>query len=201
MVCEGERMRVWPSIIVLGIVTVLLTSLLNSHSYAQSSSTHLQVPSYRLRAAIVGAGGSLTSNTTYSMVGILGQQTSVGPTVNLYGGHIGGFLAMVSPPSLITDTGDFVVFRNALHGNSPNPFNPFTTIYFTLSTTQTIRLDVFDLRGMLVRQLESGERVAGTHNVRWDGSDANGQSVASGVYLYRLKTEQGSFVRRMLLLK
>ena len=194
-------MRVLPSIIVLGSIAVLLPALLTSRGHAQSSSTPLQDPIFRVRAAIVGSGGSSTANTTFSVVGVLGQQTPVGPAVNLSGGHIGGFFAMVSPPSIITDIEDFVVFRTTLHGNSPNPFNPFTTIYFTLSTTQKVQLNVYDLRGMLVRKLESGERAAGTHEVRWDGFDTSGQLVASGVYLYRLKTEQGAFVRRMLLLK
>jgi flagellar hook assembly protein FlgD len=69
---------------------------------------------------------------------------------------------------------------------SPNPFNPTTTIGFTVPAAAPVRLQVFDLRGRLVATLVDEELRAGQHEVIWTGSDASGREVPSGVYLSRL---------------
>ena len=76
----------------------------------------------------------------------------------------------------------------------PNPFNPSTTIRFSLPESAQVRLVVFDVLGREVRVLVDGTREAGTHEVVFDASDLPG-----GTYLYRLETPQGGFVRTMLL--
>jgi hypothetical protein len=89
--------------------------------------------------------------------------------------------------------------RLALHQNSPNPFNPSTTIEFELTRTGAARLDVFDVRGRRVRNLVQGALGAGTHSVVWDGRDARGDRAGSGIYFYRLDAEGASVVRKMVL--
>ena len=90
---------------------------------------------------------------------------------------------------------------DALYANYPNPFNPTTTIRFDLQRRGSVSLAVYDIRGTLVRTLVDDERGAGIHEATWDGRDARGRSVASGIYFYRL--EAGDFVRtrKMVLVK
>ena len=83
--------------------------------------------------------------------------------------------------------------------NYPNPFNPHTSIPFTLAAADAVRLQVYDLRGRLVRTLWDGPLAAGPHRLDWDGRNAAGRPVASGVYLYRL--EVGGQVHSRKLLK
>ncbi len=91
---------------------------------------------------------------------------------------------------------------NALAQNYPNPFNPQTTIAFSLAARTRVRVDVFDVSGALVRTLVDETREAGSHSdVRWDGTDAARQPVASGVYFYRLRAGDFSQTRKMVLLK
>ncbi len=88
-----------------------------------------------------------------------------------------------------------------LQGGRPNPFNPSTTITFTLARPMAVALDVLDLRGRLVRCLQTGVLPAGDHRARWDGRDAEGAAVAGGVYLARLSGEGASALTKLMLLK
>lgn len=88
-----------------------------------------------------------------------------------------------------------------LEQNVPNPFNPRTTIRFYLPARTDVHLDVFDVRGALVRRLAEGHYDSGAHRVDWDGTDKNGNAVASGFYVYRLVTDGRALSRKMMLLK
>ena len=85
--------------------------------------------------------------------------------------------------------------------NYPNPFNPQTTISFSLPDAEAVTLQVFDMRGRLVKNLVNGVRGAGEHHVLWDGADNGGRPVASGSYVYRLSSESFQLQRRMVLAK
>lgn len=91
----------------------------------------------------------------------------------------------------------------ALHGNAPNPFNPSTTIAFTIPAgpASEHRLDVYDARGRLVRQLGRGPLAAGRHEATWDGRDDAGAAVGAGVYLYRLEHGDRRLTGKMVLVK
>ncbi len=84
----------------------------------------------------------------------------------------------------------------ALSGNYPNPFNPTTTIRFDVPEASVVKLAVYDVLGRQVRLLVDGARAAGVHTVTFEASD-----LASGTYLYRLETPQGSFTQLMHLVK
>ncbi|MBZ0268661.1 T9SS type A sorting domain-containing protein [bacterium] len=73
-----------------------------------------------------------------------------------------------------------------LRGAWPNPFNPQTTIAFTLDDSQMVGLSVYDLNGRFVRLLDAGVRESGNHVVLWNGRDQAGAGVASGIYFVRL---------------
>jgi hypothetical protein len=91
--------------------------------------------------------------------------------------------------------------RPVLHGASPNPFNPATEISFTLPAESHVRLEIFDLRGRAVAQLVDGALAAGPHTVRWDGRDASGRALGSGVFLARLRWAGGQDATKLLLVK
>ena len=88
-----------------------------------------------------------------------------------------------------------------LHQNAPNPFNPATSIPFSLAEGGTVRLIVHDVLGRKVRTLVDGPRVAGKHTVAWDGRNDSGIPVSSGVYLYRLSSGGVTDTRRMTLVR
>ena len=89
----------------------------------------------------------------------------------------------------------------ALAQNYPNPFNPRTAIKFALPVATHVRLEVFNVLGQRVAVLKDEPMAAGRHEVTWDGANTHGKSVATGVYLYRLTTEQYTETRKMVLLK
>lgn len=91
--------------------------------------------------------------------------------------------------------------RDGLLGIQPNPFNPSTTVVFGLIEAQSVRIDVFNIQGELVRQLESGVRSAGRHEVAWNGRDNAGRSVASGVYVFVMSGERVQESMKAILLK
>jgi hypothetical protein len=91
--------------------------------------------------------------------------------------------------------------NNALRQNYPNPFNPETAIRFQLSGRQRVKLTVFNLQGNEVKTLVDDILEPGYHRTRWNGRDLAGGPAASGMYFYKLDTEDFSTVRRMVLLR
>jgi hypothetical protein len=88
-----------------------------------------------------------------------------------------------------------------LEQNHPNPFNPSTTIAYTIEETSNVVVGIYDAAGTLVTRLVQGQQTAGRHEVTWNGVDASGHAVGSGVYFYRLETNGGAGTRKMVLLK
>lgn len=74
----------------------------------------------------------------------------------------------------------------ALRPNLPNPFSAQTLIRFAMPEPGDARLTVYDVQGRMIKVLETGELSAGTHDVRWDGTNQSGSRVPGGIYLYRL---------------
>jgi hypothetical protein len=88
-----------------------------------------------------------------------------------------------------------------LFQNTPNPFNPVTTISFVLAETEQVSLSVYSPDGKLVVRLVDGVLPAGAKDVTWNGTNANGDFVGSGIYFYRLKAGKTTISRKMILLK
>jgi len=103
-------------------------------------------------------------------------------------------------PDLVTGAADSPAV-NRLEQNVPNPFNPSTTIAFTLREAGEVTLAVYDATGRRVRTLVSGRREARSYDVAWDGRDDAGTRVASGVYFYRLTAGSFTQTKKMVLLK
>ncbi len=104
-------------------------------------------------------------------------------------------------PTDVTDHPSSLPTLYSLGQNFPNPFNPTTEITFELPHRSRVTLTVYDLLGRQVRQLAGGMKEAGKYRVEWNGTNEQGQAVASGVYFYRLTTAEFSQSRKMLLLK
>ena len=87
----------------------------------------------------------------------------------------------------------------ALGQNYPNPFNPSTIIPYQLPSAGHVRLDVFNVLGQRLATLVDAERSVGVHTAQWDGTDAAGRAVGTGVYIYRLSSGGMTESRRMVL--
>jgi len=88
-----------------------------------------------------------------------------------------------------------------LHQNYPNPFNPTTTIAFDLGRSGYVTMVIYDVLGRVVATPVDGHLTAGSHQVIWDATDGEGHSVASGIYFYRLQSEEGVENRKMVLIR
>jgi hypothetical protein len=96
--------------------------------------------------------------------------------------------------------------QTQLGANYPNPFNPETWIPYQLSQQAAVSLQIYDGQGRVVRKLELGWQQAGYYTtaaeaIYWDGRNANGESVSSGIYFYRLQAGDYSQTRKMVILK
>jgi len=89
----------------------------------------------------------------------------------------------------------------ALDQNFPNPFNPVTTITYSLPHPSDVMIGIYDIRGILVRELLADQQWAGEHSVAWDGRDDAGQAVASGTYIYQLITNTQRSQRKMVFVR
>lgn len=85
--------------------------------------------------------------------------------------------------------------------NYPNPFNPTTTISFSIPKESMIKLSIYNIKGQKVTTLVNQEMSVGLHEIVWDGKNSLGKETGSGVYFYRLETSEKSMTKKMLLLK
>jgi len=129
-----------------------------------------------------GNGVAMDTNGDIYLTGTLGVPASL--TVTKLGNRF------------TTPARDLFPLATRLRGNYPNPFNPATTIEFSLDREQEVSLKVYDVAGREVADLYSGIRSVGDHQVRWN---ARGQ--ADGVYMYRLKVGGTTLTRKMTLIK
>ena len=89
----------------------------------------------------------------------------------------------------------------SLYQNYPNPFNPTTEIRFTIPALTHVSLKIFNLMGQEIATLMDAQKTAGTHAISWDGKNRDGHAVSSGVYIYRLKTDNFNKAMKMLLIR
>jgi hypothetical protein len=110
-----------------------------------------------------------------------------------------GLIAQVAPGealALATTPAEF-----ALGQNFPNPFNPETTIRYSLADDAQVQLRIYNLVGQVVRTLVQERQAAGRYAIRWDGRDERGLTVSSGVYFYQITAGKFKDVRKLMLLK
>ncbi|MDR3627713.1 MAG: T9SS type A sorting domain-containing protein [Ignavibacteriaceae bacterium] len=99
------------------------------------------------------------------------------------------------------DKGTKVPTTFSLSNAYPNPFNPTTNIQFNIAKSENIKLVVFNILGQQVKTLVNGEMKAGSYTATWNGKDEFGNSVASGIYFYRLESQSFNTTKKMILMK
>lgn len=143
------------------------------------------------------SGGSLTVRATLGEP-VAGNVYAQSANYSVEAGFWG------SSPEVITGVDDEtpVRFERAeLHQNTPNPFNPRTTIQFALPTESHVELVLYDTSGRKIRTLLDERLAAGVVSVTWDGTDDVGHAVSSGVYVYQLRTASFTASRKMVLVR
>jgi len=143
------------------------------------------------------SGSTYVSGITYST----SYPTTPGCHDDTLGGSSDGFIARFGEALVGVDLPGEIPARHHLNGNYPNPFNPATTISFSLTGDSEVALSIFDLRGKLVCELLNGHHPAGDHRIRWNGCDGTGAAVASGVYTCRLTAGDVTEVKPMNLIR
>ena len=96
---------------------------------------------------------------------------------------------------------DFTPKEFVLHQNYPNPFNPSTTVEFSVPTTGTVTIKIFDMLGREIRALYSAPLAPGSYKVQWDGLNDAGIQMSSGTYLYRMTAGEFIQSKKMILIK
>ena len=92
-------------------------------------------------------------------------------------------------------------FSAILEQNYPNPFNPNTNIRFILEEADRVDIEVYNIKGQIVRTLVKGNYDSGEFIVNWNGKNDDNQDEASGVYFYKMNTSNKSQIRKMILLR
>ena len=103
--------------------------------------------------------------------------------------------------SVSADDPTVPVLKTALNKNYPNPFNPETTISYSLSQGENVKIEIYNVKGQLVRTLVNEDKAAGDHSVVWTGVDNNNRPVSSGVYYYKMTAGKYSSSKKMILMK
>jgi subtilisin family serine protease len=165
----------------------------------------ISTPGYSTDSQVVGDRMFLVAAGPYDL--------AVGDSVEIALALVGGLnvddmtasavraLQRYSGVTAVNDGRDLTPTGFALAQNYPNPFNPSTTVLFSLPTAGDAKLEVFNVLGQRVRLLQSAYLSAGEHRVEWNGANDRGESVAGGVYFYRLTQGKFSDTRKMVLLK
>jgi hypothetical protein len=114
------------------------------------------------------------------------------------------FKMVVGTPEFIKDNNDgisLVPLKFHLYHNYPNPFNPATTIKYSLPKNGDVNLMIFNTIGQRVRVLVDEVQKSGYHEVVWNGRDGHGKLVSSGIYIYRLEASSEVATRKMMILR
>jgi flagellar hook assembly protein FlgD len=85
--------------------------------------------------------------------------------------------------------------------NKPNPFNPITLISYDLPFSQKVNLTIYDLRGNVIITLIDKKEERGIKNVQWNAINKEGQRVPTGIYFYKISTNNFESSKKMILLK
>ena len=103
-------------------------------------------------------------------------------------------------PTGILDN-SIIPVATSLEGNYPNPFNPSTTIAYSLNSEAHVNIEIYNMKGQKVRTLMNEHQTAGKHIVVWNGKDDSNKSTASGVYFYKMQAGNFQQTKKMILMK
>lgn len=146
-----------------------------------------------------GQGQVFRDLTSYGSNGYLGstpQEDQYDPRWVLSDAPIQGIQTGTGPGSQSELPKSVEVFQNY-----PNPFNAETKISFALPKESSVRLEIYDMLGRWVATLADGSIAAGKHDIIWNGKTDSGEALSSGMYFYRLKTDDFDQTKKMMMLK
>ena len=188
----------------LSVTTILSTSFANFDGLAIDGNGYIYVSSwgsnsvyrydnaFSLPEELVSSGHNGPADIFYNKI----DNTLAVP--NYYSNHV-DFIPIT--PLDVDEFHEQIPLAFALSQNYPNPFNPGTTIHYVLPEGSSISLIIYNLLGIEIRELINEFQSAGYKTIYWDGKDNDGNSVASGVYLYTFKSNNFSQTKKMVLIK
>jgi len=192
-------------IVALTAMATLLVVLLLLWPDRDSAADATLQATYFLRSSVVGAAGSPGTSADKRIHGTVGQSTPIGTGWAADRVLYGGFWYRISTSSGVeedgADGGLVDVRETRLLQNIPNPFNPATTIQYSVAKEGPVDLTIFSVAGERVRTVVHDYHYPGLFSAVWDGRDEQGETVSSGVYFYRMMAGEYSSVRKMLILK
>jgi hypothetical protein len=158
---------------------------------------------YILKKSVVSGGETATNGGSFVLGGTAAEAAAIGfrsgGSYRLYQGFWQpGFQV---PTHVIGQPQEVIQYVNAVAQNAPNPFRAGTTISYSVAQTSPVRLVIYDVTGRKVRTLVDGDRGPGRYQERWDGRDASGSTIASGVYYFQMEIGDWSATRKMLRLR
>jgi len=103
------------------------------------------------------------------------------------------------PTSVVAQ--DVLPDKITLFQNYPNPFNPETSIGFSIANSNKVQIAIYNILGEKIKTLVNRTFTQGIHSAKWDGANAQGHQVPSGVYFYRMKTGNNIEVKKMMLVR
>jgi hypothetical protein len=158
---------------------------------------------YRWDRTWLGAGNDYAGHLQAGILGNVYVSGSIYKSLDFGGGNRGrGFFLLKLGYSYSGAATEIALHSTiTLHQNHPNPFNPTTTISFTLPAPAHVRLAVYNVEGKLVKRLINGTRDEGNNRAVWDGTDIAGKPVSSGIYFCRLEVGGQTLTKKMVLLE
>lgn len=110
-------------------------------------------------------------------------------------------MSRFAPKELTDMWNDLIPKEYILTHNYPNPFNPITAIGYALPTDSHIRINIYNLKGQLVKTLVNQSKTAGYHTVTWDIKDNAREEIAAGIYLYQIVTPEFTDTKKLVVMK
>ena len=148
---------------------------------------NLRWPVHILSPASLGSKGRLQMIVNTEQRSFLVWKDERNDSGDIYAQNINPDGTLGNPPVFIGGKRNRFPLAAQLHQNYPNPFNPTTTISFDLTEKQFVKLEIYNVRGQFVKRLLEKELPAGGYQVNWDGRDEGGNTVSSGLYIYRIQ--------------
>jgi hypothetical protein len=171
----------------LGVLDLSISSIFNSNpSFSIASGAPFTIPPNQTKTIVVRFMPSFLGNQSDTLKIFSNDATNSPARIPMTGSGV--------TATGVNDRVNILPERYQLAQNSPNPFNPTTTIRFETPTAGHVKVAVYNLRGEMVRTLINGEVAAGYHHITFDAS-----GLASGIYFYRLEAGSFTAMRKMLL--
>ena len=161
---------------------------------------------YVILSDAVSSSGCGSQSSSY-LLGVTVGQTVIGKSSSANYIETAGFRHWGMPPSCPVGVQDepsldlLLPEEYSLFQNFPNPFNPVTSINYSLPEAVHVNLEIYNVLGQKVRTLVDEPQLAGYKTVQWNGRDDHGRELAGGIYFYRLEAGKYSSSKKLLLLK